>query len=65
MKLIFRKPDGLILGAQAVGEEGIDRRIDVIAMAIQKKATVYDLEEAELCYAPSSALPRILSTSPA
>jgi NADPH-dependent 2,4-dienoyl-CoA reductase/sulfur reductase-like enzyme/rhodanese-related sulfurtransferase len=52
MKLIFRKPDGLILGAQAVGEEGIDRRIDVIAMAIQKKATVYDLEEAELCYAP-------------
>jgi len=52
MKLICRKPDGLILGAQAVGEEGVERRIDVIAMAIQKKATVFDLEEAELCYAP-------------
>ena len=52
IKLIFRKPDGLILGAQAVGEEGVDRRIDVIAMAIQKGATVFDLEEAELCYAP-------------
>jgi len=52
LKLLFRKSDGLILGAQAVGEEGIDRRIDVIAMAIQKRGTVYDLEEAELCYAP-------------
>lgn len=52
MKLIFRKPDGLILGSQAVGEEGVERRIDVLAMAIQKGATVFDLEEAELCYAP-------------
>jgi NADPH-dependent 2,4-dienoyl-CoA reductase/sulfur reductase-like enzyme/rhodanese-related sulfurtransferase len=52
IKLIFRAPDGLILGAQAVGEEGVERRIDVIAMAIQKGATVFDLEEAELCYAP-------------
>ena len=52
MKLIFRKSDGLVLGAQAVGEEGVARRIDVIATAIQMKATVFDLEEAELCYAP-------------
>ena len=52
LKLIFRTSDGLILGAQAVGVEGVDKRIDVIAMAIQKGATVYDLEEAELCYAP-------------
>lgn len=52
IKLLFRKSDGLLLGAQAVGEEGADRRIDVIAMAIQKGGTVYDLEEAELCYAP-------------
>ena len=51
-KLIFRTMDGLILGAQAVGLAGVDKRIDVIAMAIQKSATVYDLEEAELCYAP-------------
>jgi NADPH-dependent 2,4-dienoyl-CoA reductase/sulfur reductase-like enzyme/rhodanese-related sulfurtransferase len=52
LKLLFRKSDGRILGAQAVGEEGVDKRIDVIAMAIQKGGTVYDLEEAELCYAP-------------
>jgi len=52
IKLIFSKHDGKIMGAQAVGEEGVDKRIDVLAMAIQKGATVYDLEEAELCYAP-------------
>jgi NADPH-dependent 2,4-dienoyl-CoA reductase/sulfur reductase-like enzyme/rhodanese-related sulfurtransferase len=52
MKLIFSTKDGRILGAQAVGEEGVEKRIDVIAMAIQKGATVFDLEEAELCYAP-------------
>jgi NADPH-dependent 2,4-dienoyl-CoA reductase/sulfur reductase-like enzyme/rhodanese-related sulfurtransferase len=52
MKLIFAKADGRILGAQAYGEEGVDRRIDVIATLIQKGGTVYDLEEAELCYAP-------------
>lgn len=51
-KLIFRKTDGLILGAQAVGMDGVDKRIDVLAMAIQKRASVHDLEEAELCYAP-------------
>jgi len=52
LKLLFRKSDGLLLGAQAVGQEGVARRIDVIATAIQMKATVFDLEEAELCYAP-------------
>jgi NADPH-dependent 2,4-dienoyl-CoA reductase/sulfur reductase-like enzyme/rhodanese-related sulfurtransferase len=52
LKLIFCKSDGLVLGAQAVGEEGVARRIDVIATSIQMKATVFDLEEAELCYAP-------------
>ena len=52
LKLLFRRSDGLVLGAQAVGEQGVARRIDVIAHAIQMKATVYDLEEAELCYAP-------------
>lgn len=52
LKLLFHKSDGLILGAQAVGEDGVDKRIDVIAMAIQKHGTIYDLEEAELCYAP-------------
>jgi NADPH-dependent 2,4-dienoyl-CoA reductase/sulfur reductase-like enzyme/rhodanese-related sulfurtransferase len=52
MKLLFSCGDGRVLGAQAVGEEGVEKRIDVIAMAIQKGATIYDLEEAELCYAP-------------
>ena len=52
LKLLFRKSDGRILGAQAVGEEGVDRRIDVIATAIQFGGTVFDLEESELCYAP-------------
>lgn len=52
LKLLFRKSDGVILGAQAAGFEGVDKRIDVIAMAIQKRGTVFDLEEAELCYAP-------------
>jgi rhodanese-related sulfurtransferase len=52
LKLIFSKDNGLVIGAQAVGREGVDKRIDVISMAIQKKATVFDLEEAELCYAP-------------
>ena len=52
LKIIFRKSDGRLLGAQAVGEDGVDKRIDAIAMAIQLGGTVYDLEEAELCYAP-------------
>jgi NADPH-dependent 2,4-dienoyl-CoA reductase/sulfur reductase-like enzyme/rhodanese-related sulfurtransferase len=52
MKLVFSTEDGRVLGAQAVGEEGVDKRIDVISIAIQKGATVFDLEEAELCYAP-------------
>ena len=52
MKLLFDKASGRVLGAQAVGEAGVERRIDVISMAIQTQATVFDLEEAELCYAP-------------
>lgn len=54
LKVIFRKSDGRLLGAQALGEDGpaVDKRISALAMAIQMGATVYDLEEAELCYAP-------------
>jgi rhodanese-related sulfurtransferase len=52
MKVLFTPEEGRLLGAQAVGHEGAEKRIDVIAMAIQKQATVFDLEEAELCYAP-------------
>lgn len=52
LKLLFSVPEGRILGAQAVGLEGVDKRIDVIATAIQFEGTVHDLAEAELCYAP-------------
>ncbi len=52
MSLNYRKDDGRVLGVQAVGGEGVARRVDVLAMAIQLGGTVYDLEEAELCYAP-------------
>ncbi|WP_428659025.1 FAD-dependent oxidoreductase [Reyranella sp.] len=52
MKVLFRKSDGLLLGAQALGEDGVEKRIDTLAAMIQMHATVYDLEEAELCYAP-------------
>ena len=52
LKLLFSVPDGRILGGQAVGLEGVEKRIDVIATAIQFNGTVHDLAEAELCYAP-------------
>jgi rhodanese-related sulfurtransferase len=54
LKVLFRKSDGRLLGAQALGEDAaaVDKRISALAIAIQMRATVYDLEEAELCYAP-------------
>ena len=53
MKIIFRRSDGRLLGAQALGEEGVDKRISAFAGMLQMGATIYDLEEAELCYAPA------------
>jgi NADPH-dependent 2,4-dienoyl-CoA reductase/sulfur reductase-like enzyme/rhodanese-related sulfurtransferase len=53
LKVLFRRSDGLLLGAQAAGEDGVDKRIGHLAMAIQFGATVYDLEESEVCYAPA------------
>jgi len=52
LKLVFSTRDGRVLGAQAVGTEGVEKRIDVIATAIQFGGSVRDLAEAELCYAP-------------
>lgn len=52
LKIIFQKTDGLLLGAQAIGLADVPRKIDVLASMIQMKATVFDLEEAELCYSP-------------
>lgn len=51
IKLIFDN-NGNILGAQIVGKEGVDKRIDVIATAMRLKGTIYDLKELELAYAP-------------
>lgn len=52
LKLIF-SPDGKkIFGAQIVGEDGVDKRIDTIATAIRLDASIYDLKELELAYAP-------------
>ncbi len=52
VKLLFRKGDGKILGAQIVGGDGVDKRIDVLAVAIRAGMTVSDLQELELAYAP-------------
>lgn len=52
VKTIFEKSSGLILGAQIVGYEGVDKRADVFASAIRNKLTAADLTELELCYAP-------------
>ena len=52
LKLLFDPSTGRILGAQAVGGAGVDKRIDVLAVAIQAGLTVYDLEEMELAYSP-------------
>ncbi|GJQ25133.1 MAG: pyridine nucleotide-disulfide oxidoreductase [Phycisphaerae bacterium] len=52
IKLLFAPDDGRVLGAQIVGGEGVDKRIDVLAAALQARMTVYDLEEMELAYAP-------------
>jgi rhodanese-related sulfurtransferase len=52
IKLLFSTDDGRILGAQVVGYDGVDKRIDVFATALRAGMTVYDLEELELAYAP-------------
>jgi len=52
LKLLFDPTTGKVLGAQAVGGAGVDKRIDVLAVAIQAGLTVFDLEEMELAYAP-------------
>ncbi len=52
LKLLFDPASGEILGAQAVGASGVDKRIDVLAVAIRGKLTVHDLRDQELSYAP-------------
>ena len=52
LKVIFDKADGTILGAQAAGFDGIDKRLDVLAVAVRQGMKVFDLEQLELAYAP-------------
>jgi rhodanese-related sulfurtransferase len=52
VKLLFAPADGRLLGAQVVGYDGIDKRLDVFATAIRAGMTVFDLEHLELAYAP-------------
>lgn len=52
IKLLFARSGGALLGAQIIGYDGVDKRIDVIATAIYAKLTTYDLEKLELAYAP-------------
>lgn len=51
-KLVFEKPSGRLLGAQAIGKGESDKRVDVIAAMITMGGTLEDLKELELCYAP-------------
>lgn len=52
LKLLFDKNTGKVLGVQAVGRNGVEKRVDVIATAIRFNAKITDLSNLELCYAP-------------
>ena len=52
MKFLYSPADGRVLGAQIIGPEGVDKRIDVISVMVQLHRTVYDLAKLELAYAP-------------
>ena len=52
VKLVYRSDTKQLLGGQVIGEEGVDKRIDVIAMALFHKMSIHDLEDVDLSYAP-------------
>ncbi len=52
LKVLFEVPTGRLLGAQAVGKQGADKRIDVFATLLQHGGTLHDLAELELAYSP-------------
>jgi NADPH-dependent 2,4-dienoyl-CoA reductase/sulfur reductase-like enzyme/rhodanese-related sulfurtransferase len=52
IKLLFEPAEGKLLGAQVLGWDGVDKRIDVFAVALRAGMTVFDLEHLELAYAP-------------
>ncbi|CCY81138.1 uncharacterized protein BN473_01878 [Prevotella sp. CAG:1185] len=51
-KITFNPEDGTLYGAQCVGHEGVDKRIDQLAIIIKHKGTIYDLISLEQAYAP-------------
>jgi NADPH-dependent 2,4-dienoyl-CoA reductase/sulfur reductase-like enzyme/rhodanese-related sulfurtransferase len=52
LKIVYDRRDGRLLGGQAFGDEGVDKRIDALAVALQGRLTLHDLEEVDLAYAP-------------
>jgi NADPH-dependent 2,4-dienoyl-CoA reductase/sulfur reductase-like enzyme/rhodanese-related sulfurtransferase len=52
LKLVYERGSGRLLGAQAFGEAGVEKRIDVLATALHGKMTLHDLAELDLAYAP-------------
>jgi NADPH-dependent 2,4-dienoyl-CoA reductase/sulfur reductase-like enzyme/rhodanese-related sulfurtransferase len=52
IKIVFSPTTGMLLGAQIVGSEGVDKRIDLFSSVIRRKATIFDLEQIEHAYAP-------------
>ena len=55
VKILFDPDNGRLLGAQVVGQKGVDKRIEMLAQTIQRAGTVYDLAELEHAYAPPYA----------
>lgn len=55
VKILFEPDNGRLLGAQVVGQKGVDKRIEMLAQTIQRAGTVYDLAELEQAYAPPYA----------
>ncbi len=51
-KMLFNPKDGRILGAQGIGIDGVEKRIDIISTAIKGNLNVFDLQDIEPCYAP-------------
>lgn len=60
LKVLFERDSGRLLGAQAFGQDGVDKRIDVLAAAISFGGTINDLEFLELAYSPPYGMPRDL-----
>jgi rhodanese-related sulfurtransferase len=52
LKLVYERSSARLLGAQAFGEEGVEKRIDALAVALHGKMTLHDLAEIDLSYAP-------------